>query len=148
MNIQQFSLQPSDDVYIVRSEVVSIEDNPFILIKLSNQSDMSQYSFYMANYVNEDSFVLLNIDDQEVELKEEYNPTHMCKHCNSQGDTKDVSGFKIHNKRVNVISDQTDSPTEAKRNTIHLCNSCIEEINTEYQIAITGEEENLLSHII
>lgn len=143
-----FSLRPADDIYLVQSDILSTNDNPYILIKQSSSSDMSQSTFYIANHIIEDKFVRINLDTQDIETLDENAPDHMCDQCDTQGGTIPVSGFRVHNKRINVISDDINKPTEAKEEVLHLCEECINKVNAEYQFALDGKEEDLLSHVI
>jgi hypothetical protein len=99
--------------------------------------------------LKEDAFVLIDIEEQEImEIEPEHEPGHTCMYCQSQGDIKSVSGFKIHSQQVNVISNSEDDPTVAKEDTFRLCKDCIDNIHNMYKAALDGEESDLLSHVI
>lgn len=137
------------ELYLQRVDVLTVNDNPFILVKRSRNKSMTPSEFYMTNHIVGDYFVFIDLENQKVVgLDSESKSGNTCLECNDQQNTHRVSGFQITDKKINVISDNIDNPTKVKKSHFELCGDCLQNIDTNYKYAIEGDEDDLLSHII
>lgn len=144
----QFSIKDKT-VYLCRQEVITLENNPYILIEQSKHVDMRNPDIFILNHIKGDKFTHLDVNTSSVIDSEEDNQSgHTCDNCEKQKNTRTISGISLYSTHTNVISDDEDDPTEARNTTIILCQNCINQIESEYTKILNKESTDVLSQII